>query len=59
MKVTTIRGKEVILLTHKEKAKQLGISTKTLTRWKKKGQLKDISISLPKFRNPFYFLEGI
>lgn len=55
MKVINYGGKEVTILTHSEKAKELGISTKTLTRWKQDGKLKDISINLPRFKRPFYF----
>lgn len=52
----TIQGEEKKLLTHKEKAKELGISSKTLTRWKQKGNLKNItSISIPGYKRPFYF----
>lgn len=55
MKQIDYGGRQVTLLTHKEKAKELGISEKTLTRWKQKGKLKGLSITIPKFRNPFYF----
>ncbi len=55
MKQISLKGESVILLTHKEKAHELHISVKTLTRWKKKGKMKDFLIFIPKFKYPFYF----
>ncbi len=56
MKTINYRGKPTILLTHKEKAQEMGISTKTLTRWKKAGKIKEENmIKLPQWRNSFFF----
>jgi predicted site-specific integrase-resolvase len=56
MLIIKLQGKDIMLLTHKEKAEELGISTKTLTRWKKKGRVKeDNMIKLPQWKNKFFF----
>ncbi len=56
MKTIDYRGTPTVLLTHKEKAKEMGISTRTLTRWKQAGKIKSSSmIKMPKWKNVFYF----
>ena len=62
MKQVNLNGKKVTLLSHKEKAQELGISERTLTRWKTAGKIEFITIAVskvktivPTYKRPFYF----